>query len=168
MALSKRIRLLSLILIALILFGGGAFFYARETPRYSIYLLKRALLAQDMEQVTRYADMDRIVEATVERAFGKMDREAARGTEGRFNKREFLRQALPSLKKGLKEQARGQILAYLSDAKVRQSLEKATIWMFRIDQEGERAHVSYDGKERFLMERAPGGGYWRIVDVFWE
>ncbi len=166
----KTIILSVIFLLCLAALGTAAFLYARGTPRYSLYMLKRALVAQDGGQVFRYADMDRIADAAVEKVFKDVGKpgDGPGNTAGRFDKKEFLRRALPSLKQNLQEQARAQIIAYLQDDKVREAIDGATIWAFQIRQEGGRAVVSYGNKERLAMERAEAGTYWRVVEIFWE
>ena len=122
-----------------------------------------------MEDVLKYADVDRIADSVVERAFKKVEKEggAEGGLSERLGKKEFLKQAIPSIKKNLKEQAQNQLIAYLKDDKVREAIKKTTVWMLQIRQEGDRARVSYGDKGRFVMEQA-SGGFWRVVDVLWE
>jgi chromosome segregation ATPase len=165
----RKIISSAVLFLVLLAVSAAVFFYVRETPRYSMYLLKRALLAQNMEDVLKYADLDRIADSVVERAFKKVEKGgvAEGGSSERSGKKAFLTQALPSLKKNLREQAQNQLISYLKDEKVREAIKKTTVWMVQIRQEAGKAYVSHGGKERFVMEQA-SGGYWRVVDVLWE
>lgn len=50
-----------LALLTLLVAGGGTFAYLRDTPHYSLYLLKKAMTARDAETAVVYIDFESII-----------------------------------------------------------------------------------------------------------
>ena len=165
--MNRKILLIGLACAVAIMALVSGYLYARQTPRYSLYQLKKALLARDMEAINFYADLDGIADKMVERIFAKAtggnDRQEESG--GRGNRlKDMLREYLPSVKRDFKEQSKKQLLSYLDDEKWRQALESTSVWMLTIEEEGNSARVLIDKKPRFFVTRV-AEGHWRITEI---
>ena len=167
--INKRICFLiagAALIVVLILVG---IFYVPQTPRYSLYQLKKALVAKDIDAVSRYADVEMIVAKLADRVFEKTEKKLQADDKGTKRSRgnEILRELIPQIKKDMSRRAKGQLLEFLEDKKIQENLRKSTIWMVRIQEDGDTAKAFIGGKERFRMARTPEGS-WKITDIYFD
>ena len=54
---------------------GIGFIFVKETPRYSLYWFKKAILEHDAESALKYLDIDSIVDNMVKDMSGEEDKE---------------------------------------------------------------------------------------------
>lgn len=164
----KRLILFSSILFALIVFGVAAFFAIHNTPRYSLYWFKKAILDHDAESALRYLDIDSIVDNMVKDIFDKPEqqKEPSKNQSEMPMKnigKDIIMQNLPTMKKQLKEQLESAIISY-NDQAALDNLRKANVLGLVISMEGDLALVKIRGKDKvaFKMAKSPEGP-WKIV-----
>ena len=72
---NKRIILLFSMSLVFIIALGIGFLFVKETPRYSLYWFKKAILDRDAESALKYLDTDSIVGNMVKDMSGGDDKE---------------------------------------------------------------------------------------------
>lgn len=164
----KKLIILSSILFALIILGIAGFLAIHNTPRYSLYWFKKAILEHDAESALKYLDIDSIVDNMVKDIFDKPEQEK----EPSKNQREapmknigkdIIMQNLPAMKIQLKEQLESAIISY-NDQTALNNLSRANVLGLAITMDGDLALVKIRGKDKvaFKMAKSPEGN-WKIV-----
>ncbi len=164
----KRFILFSSILLFLIVFGIVGFLAIHNTPRYSLYWFKKAILDHDAESALKYLDIDSIVDNMVKDIFDKPEeqKEPPKNQPETAMKnigKDIVMQNLPAMKKQLKEQLESAIISY-NDQAALDNLRKANVLGLVITMEGDLALVKIRGKDKvaFKMAKSPEGP-WKIV-----
>ena len=149
---------LCLIIIIGVLVSG--FFWVRETPRYSLYKFKRAILNHDADAALKYLAIDSIIENGLK----QMPDSHAGGSKKNISK-DIIVQNLPAIKQQLHEQLRSAIMSY-NDQATLEKLRKASVLGVRIRQKGDTAIVNVIGKDQtaFTMAKSKEG-YWKITSL---
>ncbi len=168
---AKKIVIIVSAALFLVLAGfAGGYRYARETPRYSLYQLKRALLARDVDGALRYMDVDSVADHAADRFLAKINKKrdgTGENMEGTRTK-DFMEQLVPAIKKDLKRQMKDLVATYLEDEGMLQNIRKASIWIFEITLGNDNtAEIKADGKRLFVMTKTPDG-FWRISEIIFE
>jgi hypothetical protein len=165
---NKWIILVSSILLVFIIALGVGYLFIKETPRYSLYCFKKAILDRDAESALKYLDTDSIVDNMVKDMSGGDDKEktlskdSSKGSMKNIGK-DIIMQNLPAIKTQLREQLKSAILSY-NDRTVLNNLNKASVLGLQIAVEGDMALVKIRGKDKvaFKMAKLPEG-HWRII-----
>jgi hypothetical protein len=165
---NRKFILFSSILIAIIIFGVAGFLAIHNTPRYSLYWFKKAILDHNAEGALKYLDIDSIVDNMVKDIFDKPEEQKERAKnqpEASMKNigKDIVMQNLPTMKKQLKEQLESAILSYNDEAAL-DNLRKANVLGLVITMEGDLALVKIRGKDKvaFKMAKSPEGP-WKIV-----
>jgi hypothetical protein len=164
----KRIILVSSSLLAFIIVLGIGYLFIKETPRYSLYWFKRAILDRDAESALKYLDTDSIVDNMVKDMSGGDDKEktqskdSSKGSMKNIGK-DVIMQNLPAIKTQLREQLKSAIISY-NDRTVLNNLNKASVFGLQITMEGDMALVKIRGRDKvaFKMAKSPED-HWRII-----
>jgi hypothetical protein len=166
----KRFIVFFLFLCALITIGGIGYYSIKETPRYSLYWFKKAILDHDAESALRYLDIDSIVDNMMKDMSGEEDKDRARQkaqpeSPTKNIGRDIIRQNLPAIKEQLREQLESAIVSY-NDRTVLDNLSNASVFGLRITMEGDVALVKIWGKNKvaFKMAKSPEG-QWKIISL---
>ncbi len=147
-----------------------AFFFVRETPTYSLFMLKRAIIDHDAEKAMRYIDTDRIVDRIVADTFSADETSGPTGhnrwqTMMRKVGKEAIIQNLPAIKVQLREQLKSMIHSY-NDETILAYLNKATVFAIPITVDGDKAYGVIPAKKEIRFEMARSGNpRWKIVAV---
>jgi hypothetical protein len=165
---NKSAILLSSLLLVFIIALGAGYIFVKETPRYSLYWFKKAILDHDAESALKYLDIDSIVDNMVKDMSGGEDKEK---TQSKDSSKESMKnigkavimQNLPTIKTQLREQLKSAIVSY-NDRTVLDNLNKANVLGLQIVMEGDKALVKIRGRDKvaFKMEKSPEG-HWRII-----
>jgi hypothetical protein len=166
----KKLILLFSILFILIISGVAGFLSIYNTPRYSLYWFKRAILEHNAESALKYLDIDSIVDNMAKDIFDKPEQqkkppknqpEAAMKNIGK----DMVIQNLPTIKKQLKEQLESAIISY-NDQAALDNLRKANVLGLVITMEGNLALVKIRGKDKVAFTMAKSSeGPWKIVSI---
>ncbi len=152
---------------ALILLAVFAFLYARTTPHYSLYMLKKAIVNRDAGQVLRYLDTDSILDNMAKDVFARMDKKEPPRNKFEQHMRaagkDVAAQLLPQLKAQMGESITNLLLSY-NDEQLFGNLRRATVFALTVTTHGNTADVRQRGKDRisFTMAKSPEG-HWRIT-----
>jgi len=164
----KRGRLVAIIICcAIVIFAISAFIYARTTPYYSLYMLKKAIISRDAPGVLRYLDTDSILDNMAKDVFSRMDKKQPARNKFEEHMRgagkDLATQLIPQLKGQMGEAITNLLLSY-NDEELFGNLRKATVFALSVTTEGNEAQVRQRGKDRvsFTMAKAPQG-HWRIT-----
>jgi hypothetical protein len=164
----KRFIVYFFLLCALIIAGGISYFFVRETPRYSLYWFKKAILDHNAEDALKYLDINSIVDNMVKEMSGENDTKGGEPKDKperstRNIGRDVIMQNLPAIKEQLREQLKSAIDSY-NDKTALDNLSKASVFGLQITMEGNIALVKIRGKDKvaFKMTRSPEG-YWKII-----
>jgi hypothetical protein len=164
----------SIILGIIVLVLAGGFLYVKGTPRYSIYLLTRALNNHDADGALRFIDVDSIAEGLAKSIFvdASGQKRAIRDVVAAVSVN------MPSIKEGMKDYLAAVIRSQdpFGSAKQKEALGFAdfdihnvgalTILGLDIETRGETARVKPKGKSgQSVQMKRTGGGYWKIVGV---
>jgi len=155
------------ICVALILLAVFAFLYARTTPYYSLYMLKKAIVSRDAREVLRYLDTDSILDNMAKDVFTRMDKKEPPRNKFEQHMRaagkDLAAQLLPQLKAQMGESITNLLLSY-NDEQLFGNLRRATVFALSVTTRGNTAEVRQRGKDRisFTMARSPEG-HWRIT-----
>ncbi|OPX99298.1 MAG: hypothetical protein A4E60_02842 [Syntrophorhabdus sp. PtaB.Bin047] len=155
------------ICVALILLAVFAFLYARTTPYYSLYMLKKAIVSRDAREVLRYLDTDSILDNMAKDVFTRMDKKEPPSNKFEQHMRaagkDLAAQLLPQLKAQMGESITNLLLSY-NDEQLFGNLRRATVFALSVTTRGNTAEVRQRGKDRisFTMARSPEG-HWRIT-----
>jgi hypothetical protein len=164
----KSVIIVCSILLVLVIALGTGYLFIKETPRYSLYWFKKAILDRDAENALKYLDIDSIVDNMVKDMSSGNDKEKAqpkdpsKGSMKNIGK-DVIMQNLPTIKTQLREQLKSAIVSY-NDRTVLDNLNRASVLGLEITEEGDMALVRIRGKDKtaFKMVKAPGG-HWRII-----
>jgi hypothetical protein len=164
----KRLIVFSSVLFALIIALGIGFIFIKETPRYSLYWFKKAILDRDAERALKYLDTDSIVDNMVKDMSGEEDKEKmqprdqSKGSMKNIGK-DIIRQNLPAIKEQLREQLKSAIVSY-NDRTILDNLNKASVFGLQITMEGDMALVKIRGKDKTVFKMVKSSeGHWRII-----
>jgi len=165
---NKRIILLFSTSLAFIIVLGIGFLFVKETPRYSLYWFKKAILDRDAESALKYLDTDSIVDNMVKDMSRGDDKEQAQTKDSSKESMEnigkaVIMQNLPGIKTQLREQLKSAIVSY-NDRTVLDNLNKASVLGIQITMEGNTALVKIRGRDKvaFKMEKS-SESHWRII-----
>ncbi len=164
----KKITVFVSALVVVAVALGIGYALVRETPRYSLYRFKKAVLERDAEAALQYLDTDRIVD--------NMARELSAGGENKEDQpnhgpgasmrnvgRDIFLQNLSTIKEQLRDQLKSAIISY-DDQNVLDNLKKANVLGLNITTEGDTALVKIRGKDKVAFRMAKSSeGYWKIV-----
>ena len=165
---NKRFIVFLSILFALIIALGIGYTFIKDTPRYSLYWFKKAILERDAESALKYLDTDSIVDNMVKDMSGEEDKEKAQSrdqSKGSMKNigKDIIMQNLPAIKEQLREQLKSAIISY-NDRTVLDNLNKANVFGLQITMEGDMALVKIRGKDKVAFKMAKSsGGHWKIV-----
>jgi hypothetical protein len=164
----KSVVLLSFLLLVFIIALGTGYIFLKETPRYSLYWFKKAILDHDAEGALKYLDIDRIVDNMVQDMSGGEDKDKVQSKDPSKDSmknigKDIIMQNLPAIKTQLREQLKSAILSY-NDRTVLDNLNKASVLGLQITMEDDRALVRIRGRDKvaFKMAKSPEG-HWRII-----
>jgi hypothetical protein len=163
----KYVLFLSMLCIIVVVLGIG-FIFIKETPRYSLYWFKKAILERDAESALKYLDTDRIVDNMVKDMSGEADKEITHpknqsGSSMKNIGKDVIIQNLPAIKAQLREQLKSAIISY-NNRTVLDNLNRASVFGLRITMEGDVALVKIRGKDKIAFEMAKSSeGHWRII-----
>ncbi len=165
----KRITLIVTSCLLLVAICTAGFYWVRETPRYSLFWFKRAILQRDADSALKYIDLDSILDNMVNQmSDGAGGQAVASGKSGRTLggiSKDVVSQNLPSIKSQLREQLRSAILSY-NDQAVLEKLSKASVLGLRITTKDNLATVRVMGRDKiaFTMKKS-SEGRWKIVSL---
>jgi hypothetical protein len=156
----KRIIVFSFVLFALMVALGIGYIFIKETPRYSLYWFKKAILDRDAESALKYLDTDSIVDNMVKEKM--QSRDQSKGSMKNIGK-DIIRQNLPAIKEQLREQLKSAIVSY-NDRTILDNLNKASVFGLQITMEGDMALVKIRGKDKTVFKMVKSSeGHWRII-----
>jgi hypothetical protein len=164
----KRFVVFFSIFVALIIILGIGYVFIKETPRYSLYWFKKAILDRDAESALKYLDIDSIVDNMVKDMFGGEDKEKAQSkdqSKGSMKNigKDVIMQNLPAIKTQLREQLKFAILSY-NDRTVLDNLNRASVFGLQITMEGDMALVKIRGRDKVAFKMAKSSeNQWRII-----
>ena len=165
---NKRFVVFFSILCVVIIALGIGYILIKETPRYSLYWFKKAILERDAEKALKYLDTDSIVDNMAKDMSGEEDKEKAQSNDrskGSMNNigKDIIMQNLPAIKEQLREQLKSAIISY-DDRTALDNLNKASIFGLHITMEGDVAFVKIWGKDKVAFKMAKSSeGHWRII-----
>ena len=141
----------------------AGFSYAKKTPRYSLYMLKKAIIERDTATALKYLDTDMIIDNFAKTHLSNTGQEGG-GLRGKVVKNVIM-QNLPSIKRQLKEQPHVYMSIFITDETV-SKLKKLTILAFKISTEGKSASVDIRGSDKInlKMEQTPRG-HWKVTAI---
>jgi len=180
--------LLSTGIVIVILTVG--FFYARTTPHYSLYLLKRAIENHNPDEALKYINLDSIVDNLGKSFFGKeQEGGGQRGGQGPSMKG-LVAEAMPGIKESIKGSFRASVAGHSGEKQKENTaiqahknngpfigkievesfdvrkLKETTFRDIKVQKEGKSAIVS--------LKKNPGikakmiqtdNGYWQVVEI---
>lgn len=169
--------------LAVLVAGGGAFAYVRDTPHYSLYLFKKAVAARDADAAMTYIDFESIIRNTDNTPFENSPSllpkapQTVSGAPGNFPQitPEDARKMASTLKAMMAPMlAEGFKLAFSQYVKSPEGSRNPLFDKFKggdildysISREGKSAEVSKkdDPSVKIGMQKA-GYGVWRIVKI---
>jgi hypothetical protein len=164
----KRFVVFFSILVVLIAVPVIGYIFTKDTPRYSLYWFKKAILEHDAESALKYLDTDSIVDNMVKDMSAEEDKKRASSkdrSEGSMKNigKDIIMQNLPAIKAQLREQLKSAIISYNNKTAL-DNLNKANVFGLRITMEGNTAMVKIRGKDKvaFMMAKS-AEGHWRIT-----
>jgi hypothetical protein len=165
---------IGLVIFALVLVGG--FFLWRSSPGYSVYRIKQALETHDYALFSRYVDVDKVLDHTLDELGNSPDAEGMGDVPlgGLLGK--LMRKGLSKLLAGeAREVTKAGLSMFVEQAvKDRDRLPPripaiaplAAWWSARRD--GDTARLTFEGRKNkpvdVTMQRTPDG-VWRVVSV---
>jgi hypothetical protein len=165
---NKRFIVFFSILVVLIIVLGISYIFIKETPRYSLYWFKKAILERDAESALKYLDTDSIVDNMVKDMSGEEDKEKvqskdqSKGSMKNIGK-DIIMQNLPAIKEQLREQLKSAIISY-NDRTILDNLNKASVFGLQISMEGDIALVKIWGKDKVAFKMVKSSeGHWKII-----
>jgi len=164
--------LIGLAIIAVVL--GGGFLLWRVSPGYSVYRIKNALEAHDYEQLTRYVDVDQVLDHTLNELGNSRTEDGDVPLGGFLGK--LLRKEVFKLLSGEARDVAKAGLSIFIEQTVRDhnrppseipALAPIAAWWLA-QRDGDTAHVTFEAKKDkpidVTMQRTPEG-VWRVVAV---
>jgi hypothetical protein len=165
---NKSLILLSSLLLVFIIALGTGYLFVKETPRYSLYWFKKAILDHNAESALKYLDIDSIVDNMVKDMSGGEDKGKVQSKDPSKESmknigKDIIMQNLPTIKTQLREQLKSAIVSY-SDRAVLDNINTASVLGLQIAMEGDMALVKIWGRDKvaFKMAKSPEG-HWRII-----
>ena len=175
------------IIIALLFIG---FFYARGTPHYSLYQLKRAVENHDPDEALKYINIDSIVDNLGKSFFGK-EREGTDQRKGQsLSLKGLVAEAMPGIKESIKVSFRASIAGRSGENQTEKTavqphknqgpsmvnieiegfdvrkLKETNLWDIIIQKDGISAMVSLKNnpgiKAKMIQTSA---GNWQVVEI---
>jgi len=167
---------------------GTYYYYAhwRQTPRYALWQMVRALQANDTQTLFQYVDLQSITENLMNESAGDFNswllNKGLGGIPGdddisrlaRNLTKKFARFLTPKFVAALEPQFRAMAEKYLAELT---TLERASLSALptqaEIHQRDDMASVKFVDPQsgqtfRFSMARPPEGGTWRIVEIDYQ
>jgi hypothetical protein len=163
----KGLIVIGSISLALAVLAILAFVYARTTPYYSLYMLKKAIVDRNAQAVLKYLDTDSILDNMAKDVFARIEKKEPPRNKFEEHMRaagkDFAAQLLPQLKAQMGESITNLLHSY-NDEQLFGNLRKATVFALAVTTHGNTAEVRQRGKDRisFTMAKAPEG-HWRIT-----
>lgn len=177
-----------LALVVVLALGAGAYLayqnYWRQTPRYALWQMVRAMQANDTQTLFLFIDLPAVVDSLVEQSAGEVDTWLLpKGMElpddqltrwGRQLTKKFAKFLAPKLVAVLEPQIKTAVAKYLEElntgeraalaaipaqAQIRQ--EEGSAWVTLLDPHAKQ-------QLRFRMVRSAGQERWRIVEVNYQ
>ncbi len=154
--------------IVLTLVCGAVFYYMKGTPKYSLYLVKKAIKNHDSLTFNKYVDIDRVTNGLIETATKKYDDEMKKDNNpfGGIGKGMF-QAMLP----GLKEQMKSGLDKSIEEISEDKDNKYGTLELVKVKQilqEGKSAKVTLLNAQneeiRLDMVQTPER-YWQIVGI---
>jgi hypothetical protein len=164
----KKFVIFAPLLVIFLVVLGISYIFIKETPRYSLYWFKKAILEGDAEGVLKYLDTDSIVDNMVKDMSAEDDKEKTQpGHEQEVPMknigRDIIMQNLPTIKEQLRDQLKSFITSY-NDRAILDNLKKASVFGLDITMEGDTALVKIRGRDKVAFKMAkPPEGHWRII-----
>ncbi len=184
----KGLLLGLLALAAVLALGSGAYLayqsYWRQTPRYALWQMVRAMQANDTQTLFQFIDLPAVVDSLVEQSAGDLDTWLLpKGMElpddqltrwGRQLTKKFAKFLAPKLVAALEPQIKTTVAKYLEElntaeraalaaipaqAQIRQ--EEGSAWVTLVDPNTKQ-------QLRFRLTRPEGQDRWRIVEVNYQ
>lgn len=153
--------------IVLVMVLGGAYYYVRGTPRYSLYQTRKAVLNHDSISFNKYVDVDRIASGLLDKASQSLDDEMGKQDNPFGGLGEGIFQAMmPALKEQLKSHI-NESIEEISDGN-QNSVAGGKVSIKEIKQEGKSANVTIlndKNEEIHLNMVQTPDRYWRIVGI---
>lgn len=165
----NRLALVVYVCFALVILAVLAFFYARSTPYYSLYMFKKAIINRDARGVLKYLDTNSILDNMAKDVFARMDKKEPPRNKFEEHMRgagkDLAAQLLPQLKAQMGESITNLLLSY-NDEQLFGNLRRATVFALSVTTHGNTADVRQHGKDAvsFTMKKAPEG-HWRITSI---
>lgn len=97
------------VIIAFLVIG---FFYARSTPHYSLYMLKRAIQKHDPDEALKYIHIDSIIDNLGRKFLGANEKISGREMDGKQSLKSMVVDALPGIKDSIRSSVREAILSH--------------------------------------------------------
>lgn len=184
----SRGRLIIIVVLVLALVGAGSglyLYYWRQSPRYALWQMVRAIQQQDVETLFAYVDLPTVLENLADQSTADLQRWLGGSPEGNTVDdeigrlaqnlaRKFARFAVPKLTAALEPQIRAQVKNYLAELS---PLERAGLSaippLAEINQRGEQAQVTLKetgGKRTLRLQLLwkPELGRWQIVELNYQ
>ena len=163
----QRFVVFASILVVFLVALGISYIFIKETPRYSLYWFKKAILERDAEGVLKYLDTDNIVDNMAKDMSAENSEEKVQQQERSMKNigKDVIMQNLPAIKEQLREQLKSAIISY-NERDVIDNLKKASVFGLNITMEGSTALVKIRGKDKviFKMAKSPEG-QWKIIGL---
>lgn len=166
--MSKKARIILIVLCVLFVSASGAYLYVRTTPQYSLYQFKKALDNHDVDGAFKYMDVDVIIDALLS-DFIKMEAPEASDPweQAGWNMGKGLMMAMaPAIKNAAKAEFKLQILEE-KPSNWQGGLKNSAIWNLQVEKQGKMALITIplEGEQiKFKMAKT-SEGYWRIVKL---
>jgi len=163
----KRVVFVSISIVFFLTLVAACFF-VRETPRYSLYRFKKALMERDAEGVLKYLDTESIVDNMIKDMSPENDKgntQIKQKKEGPLRNitRDIIIQNLPSIKGQLQGQIKSFITSY-NDQAVLNNLSKASVFGLNITRENNIALIRIRGRDNIVFKMAKTQeSHWRII-----
>lgn len=162
--MKKLIILVGIILVVAV----TGFVYAKGTPQYSLYQLRKAIENHDADTAMRYFDVDSIVDHQINDIIGQDKKKPTSEFEQMGNNivRERMAKVIPTIKETLKSQFKNNITTPSDDETPVNIIRKGKYSDFEITMIGEIAILSRkDNIDIGFKMVKSSGGYWKIVQL---
>lgn len=185
---SRRYLLALVALIVALGLGYGVYYFAywRQSPRYALWQIVRAIQANDTKTLFSYIDLQAVTDNLAEKSTGELEawllQKGLGATPGdddmsrlaRSLTRKFARFLVPKVVAVLEPQIRVAVEKYLAELN---AMEKAALSAIpaqaEIQEQDGMAQVTLtdpnSGKQfQFRMARPPQSNHWRIVEINYQ
>jgi hypothetical protein len=177
-----------LFLIVAIGLGSGIYYFAywRETPRYALWQMVRAIQANDTQTLFQYIDLQAVVDNLAEKSTGDLEswflQKGLGATPGeddlsrlaRSLTKKFARFLAPKMVVALEPQIKAGVEKYLAELNTMQKTALSAIpAKAEIQQQNGMARVTLTEPNsgqtfQFQMAKPPEGNKWRIVEINYQ